>query len=550
MKNTPWILLDTKTTGFNAPVFVAELAAQRMCGWEPEGEPFCKLLNHNEDISAEASRVHGYTREILERDGETPVSVYRAFTAYAGNLPLVSFNLEYDLDEVLVPEWKRLSIAPIGNAGFCALRLAQRLLDPVPAGNCKLQTLRQYYHLPERGAHMGMREVETVADLMAHVLRPIAENLGLNTWDKIVAFAAEEWYPSRIPFGKYKGRLVGEARQDAKLRRWLDWLASSSNARSERMGRWYLAQLERGACVPLDSTIVAAINQCLIDNINVQQPDIAVLTIYINPALEQLRQLVASSRARLAELESTYTREKSRVATVQATLFQRLREHYQKRDRLRLMLEYRQKYLDSLVRGGEEEASQAESNYERARTQNDRDYEAAAAEADKKHLTAEEETELNRLWRKLVKLYHPDRFAHEPEKLATYEKLISAINLAKDNGDITILREIAEDPHGFILRQGWSVLDFSEDVELVQLRRLYETLQLEIVNVLEALGTLRESPDYELCRISEQKPGVLVELAKQRAETLDKESAELEAKADKIADEIAALGGEVPSRIV
>jgi len=26
--------------------------------------------------------------------------------------------------------------------------LAQRLLDPVPAGNCKLQTLRQYYRLP------------------------------------------------------------------------------------------------------------------------------------------------------------------------------------------------------------------------------------------------------------------------------------------------------------------------------------------------------------------------------------------------------------------
>ena len=50
------------------------------------------------------------------------------------------------------------------------------------------------------------------------------------------------------------------------------------------------------------------------------------------------------------------------------------------------------------------------------------------------------------LWKKLVKLYHPDRFAHEPDKLATYEKLTAAINRAKEAGDIETLREIAEDP--------------------------------------------------------------------------------------------------------
>ncbi|MFZ4398137.1 MAG: hypothetical protein ACOYOU_21190 [Kiritimatiellia bacterium] len=111
---------------------------------------------------------------------------------------------------------------------------------------------------------------------------------------------------------------------------------------------------------------------------------------------------------------------------------------------------------------------------------------------------------------------------------------------------VPVYRAFAEDPHGFILRQGWSGLDFSEDVELVQLRRLYETLQLEIVNVLEALGTLRESPDYELCQIGERKPGVLDELASQRAELLDKESAELEAQAGKLAAEIEELGGAAP----
>jgi DNA polymerase-3 subunit epsilon len=35
-----------------------------------------------------------------------------------------------------------------------------------------------------------------------------------------VAFAGDEWFPSRLPFGKFKGRLYQEAREDAELREW------------------------------------------------------------------------------------------------------------------------------------------------------------------------------------------------------------------------------------------------------------------------------------------------------------------------------------------
>jgi DNA polymerase III epsilon subunit-like protein len=553
MNNKPWILLDTETTGLSAPIFVVELAAQRMRGWEPDGEPFRKLLNQNAEIPAEASRVHGYTREILERDGEPPLQVYRAFAEYAGNLPLVAYNLEYDLDEVLKPEWKRLRIASIGSPGLCALRLAQRLLDPVPAGNCKLQTLRQYYRLPERGAHTALGDVQTVADLFASVLRPIAGHRGLDSWEKLAAFAAEEWFPSRIAFGKHKGRLIQEARKDAALRGWLNWLAGSSNARNARMGRWYLRQLEAKAESPADGTVFAT-PEAGDKGERGGKPGavgLAVLVIYVNPELEQLRQLVAGTRSRLAGLETDYTREKSRVDAMQAVLFRRLREHYQKRDRLRLIVDYRKKFLDSLVRGGDEEAKQAEANYAKARAQTDKDYEeTAAAVAEKQQLTAEEEAELTHLWKKLVKLYHPDRFAHEPAKLETYHKLTSAINRAKDAGDIRTLREIADDPHGFILRQGWSGLDFSDEAELAQLRRLYETLQLEVIAVLESLNQLRESPDYELCQISERQPGVLDELAAERAKLLEQESIELDKQASRLAGEIGELSGAEPHEIV
>jgi len=34
------------------------------------------------------------------------------------------------------------------------------------------------------------------------MLRPLAERRGLDPWEKIVNFTKDEWFPSRLPFGK------------------------------------------------------------------------------------------------------------------------------------------------------------------------------------------------------------------------------------------------------------------------------------------------------------------------------------------------------------
>jgi DNA polymerase-3 subunit epsilon len=258
--------------------------------------------------------------------------------------------------------------------------------------------------------------------------------------------------------------------------------------------------------------------------------------------LEQLRQLVAGARAQLAELETDFTKEKSSGDAVQAVLFRHLRGHYQRRDRLRLAVEYRQKFLDSFIRDDTDEVEQAEKDFAQAKARLDEDYEELAEAADKKkNLTAEQEAELTQLWKKLVKLYHPDRFAGEPDKLETYHQLTAAINLAKASGDIETLREIAEDTHGFILRQGWTNLNFKDLEELAQLQRLHESLQKEIAEVAESLKGLRASPDYELCQLAKERPGVLDELAAERAKQLEIENAELEKQAERLAMEIKQL---------
>lgn len=74
-------------------------------------------------------------------------------------------------------------------------------------------------------------------------------------------------------------------------------------------------------------------------------------------------------------------------------------------------------------------------------------------------------------------------------------------------------------------------------------------MQLEIIAVIESLSSLRESPDFELCQISEQRPGVLDELAAEKVKLLEKECAELEKQAERLAEEIRELSGQAVDRI-
>lgn len=538
MMHEDWILLDTETSGFAAPIYVLEIGAQRMYGWEASGSPFRKLLNQNRDIPHETARVHGYTREILERDGEPPTQVYADLRRYVGSLPIVAYNLDYDMERVLKPEWQRLGITPMGGDGFCAQRLAQRLLDPVPAGNCKLQTLRQYYRLPERGAHTALGDVETVADLFAKVLRPIAEQRGLDTWAALKSYAEDEWYPSRIAFGKFKGRSIYDARKNTELRQWLEWLANSSNARSASMGRWYLRQLEQVKPPQEAGLFVAAA-------VGEARTDAAGIVLYVHPGLQRLRDLIAASRARLADLEAAYTSQRNHVLALEARIFQRLRTHFEERDRLRLVVRYRQVFLDRLLAEGEEEAAKTRDDYEQAEARNREEYEATEAAMESKHrLSADEESELKRLWRELVKLFHPDRFADDPEKQAAYTNLTVAINAAKDSGDLETLRQIANDPAGYMLRQGWAAIDLSDTDELEQLQKLLSSLEAEILSVIEATDALKESDSYELSQVVEKDPEILERVIAQLIESIDEEVAKLKAEAARLQREIAEMSGD------
>jgi hypothetical protein len=264
---------------------------------------------------------------------------------------------------------------------------------------------------------------------------------------------------------------------------------------------------------------------------------------YSDPEFARWEKLVADARSLLENLESELAKERARVNQVQTALFLALCLVYQERDRLRLIVQYRQKFLDAILHKRPDEAHKAAAQLKLEVGQVDRDYDELAANSEKKRLDAGTDAELSSLWKKLVKLYHPDRFANEPEKLETYQKLTAAINKAKLDGNFQILREIADDPEGFILRRGWLSVDLGHRDDVAYMRRLHEALLAEIASARQALNGIRESPDYELWTLSNRGPGFLGKVVGERRQEIQKEIHALKVQADHLAKYIERISG-------
>lgn len=266
------------------------------------------------------------------------------------------------------------------------------------------------------------------------------------------------------------------------------------------------------------------------------------MVVYQNLEAAELKTLIAAARSRMAELETTYTREHRTVENVRAAIFILVRDHYKIRDQLKLKVRYRRIYLDTLLRAGEEEAEEVVEEYEKAHADSQEDYENASAAADQSvDLSEEQRAKLNRIFTKLVKLFHPDKHARDPAKSKIFGDLTATINDARDAGNIELFEEIADDPNTFVKKQGWEQLDLKDDDDLASLRSLYGSLQIKIIELIEMITSLRGSSDYELAELSKDNPALLNEIAEEQKAALTAEIEELEKDAAQLQLEIDSL---------
>ena len=89
---------------------------------------------------------------------------------------------------MLLPEWERLGIDPIGARGFCVLRLAQRLLDPVPDGDTQFSG-----PIEVDETYMGGRRAN-----MSNAKRKALANTGRGPVDKTAVVGVKDRATKRV----------------------------------------------------------------------------------------------------------------------------------------------------------------------------------------------------------------------------------------------------------------------------------------------------------------------------------------------------------------
>ena len=428
---------------------------------------------------------------------------------------LISYNIPSLRETYLLPLFAAHNIELPQFSSISVCDLAQRLLEPGPEACRSLEALSLFCGLEKPEQNVPRTAVLTLASLLQEVLWPRLEERGLTGWEQIASFAASPWFPSRFAFGKYKGRHVQEAAADPELKAWLEGLSQSNNCQSAAMARWYPDQLSSFALADLG------------------------LIPYTSPEVKELQMRIAAGREQLAELEAKFTEENQAVAVVESQLFLLLRPSYETRDQLQLRIKYRRRFLDALLREGEEQAAKVAEAHQQASQESERAYEDASREAtDTSKLNPEEQQELRSIYRRLAALYHPDRYALDPAKQAVYETLMKLINSARDSGWIDRLREIASDPNGFLQSQGFATLDLREDSEIDKLLHLVEKLNEKIQQTQDLLNQLRQSSGYELWQLSLKDSSFIKTIAADQIKVLQVEITKLESEANNLAAEI------------
>ena len=191
MNAAEWIVIDTETTGLEAPIFVIEVHAQRMLGWQTLGEPFTAYLNHKVPVPADAVAVHGITAEFLESHGLDPHEVHTSLLDYIGSRPVTAHNLNYDWDRCLIPEWSRLGLQLSVQArkGFCSMLLGRRILPETRS--VALQTLANLYGMTRDKLHSASGDVAITIQLLTTIYRERLERAGVGTYQEVEKFSRQ-----------------------------------------------------------------------------------------------------------------------------------------------------------------------------------------------------------------------------------------------------------------------------------------------------------------------------------------------------------------------
>jgi DNA polymerase-3 subunit epsilon len=148
-----FIVLDLETTGLD-PVRheIIEIGAIRVYRDSDIHDTFRTLVKPVKHIPKTITEINGISQDMVDREGVPLEEAIRGFATFIGDLPLVTFNAEFDM-AFLQTAAKQHNLV-IGNQASCALRMA-RLAWP-GRKSYRLSDLARDGGLSDEGTHHAL----------------------------------------------------------------------------------------------------------------------------------------------------------------------------------------------------------------------------------------------------------------------------------------------------------------------------------------------------------------------------------------------------------
>jgi DNA polymerase-3 subunit epsilon len=162
-----FVFFDLETTGLSPRGDrIIEIAGLRVAPGGRVSEDFHALVRVNRAVPPFITSITGISSAMLE-DQETIEAVLPRFMDFADGLPLVSYNVPFDMG-FLHAEAGRLQLA-VSNVGVCALREARRRLPQLP--NHKLKTVAAHLGVAADQSHRALDDCHMGLAVFVQLMR-------------------------------------------------------------------------------------------------------------------------------------------------------------------------------------------------------------------------------------------------------------------------------------------------------------------------------------------------------------------------------------------
>ena len=163
-----YIVVDVETTGLLVSEHeIIEIGALKVKAGRII-DKFQVLVNIGTKLPEEIVSLTGITEEMLKHEGRDIAVAMEEFLNFAGNLPFVMHNAEFDY-KFLRTACEKCHLTLLRNRTIDTLSLARKLIEEVR--DYKLETLMEYFKISSSGSHRSMDDCLNTKDLYEKLIK-------------------------------------------------------------------------------------------------------------------------------------------------------------------------------------------------------------------------------------------------------------------------------------------------------------------------------------------------------------------------------------------